>query len=428
MLGAGGGGGDEPSEAQAPTSAETTNQHHTITGQPPRGGIRWQIYQTTARRSSLFGGTLLVLALIACQAPLLETSEADLRRLEGTVKTRNNGFRTVDIEVFDETSLIVTAQVLSPGQLVHVRQLVDPEGEIVFDAEDWFSPVDEQKSNAAFLASVSSLNWPVSERDPPLVPGRWTALVGLTDSERAFVRDDVRVDVLLKQDADLDAGRLRIVLLHEEDEDPGFAVALDQAKAIWTELYGQIGVAVDFEDWVSSEDDLGAPTAGDPRYVGIAEDVGVRSIVVALSETIDTSSIDIDGALGEIIGLSGGIPGAVVPSQRSAVQVSLLSAACPDGVFSAPEIRLLAETMAHECAHYLGLFHPVEASVGGESWAVYDALDDTPRCGSERECVRKLGENLMFPFPICDAGDTCEPQERLSGLQVGVMHRYVGVR
>ncbi|MEM6926415.1 MAG: hypothetical protein AAF602_05775 [Myxococcota bacterium] len=126
--------------------------------------------------------------------------------------------------------MIVTAQTLGNGDLVHVRQLVDPDGTVVYDAEDWFEPADEQKTNAGFLASVSSLNWPVSADDPPLTPGRWSALIGQTDAEGAFVAGDVEVDVVFKTDPDFDAGRLRVVLLRSDNEDPGLEVALDRPR------------------------------------------------------------------------------------------------------------------------------------------------------------------------------------------------------
>ncbi len=365
--------------------------------------------------------------LFACQSPLQESVDGGFRRLQGTVRTRGSGFRAVDIDVGDEDAMMITAQPLREGDLVHVRQLVDPDGVVVFDAEDWFGEADEQKTNAAFLASVSNLNWPVAPTDAPLVPGRWTALVGLTDSEIDFVAGDVRLDVVFKRDADFDDGRVRVVLLHPEGEDPALRVALDQAKGIWTELYAQVGIEVDFEDWVTPYDDLSPPTVGDDRYAGIQALTGIRTVVVVLVDAIDTTGLPIDPDLGEIVGLAGGIPGAVVPTRRSAIQVGTLAAAGVDGRFEGDDIRLLAETMAHETAHYLGLFHPVEAIAGDIPWSTFDTLGDTPRCRSRTRCEDVLGSNLMFPFAVCDPVEGCEPQEQLTDEQGEVMQRYVGV-
>ena len=111
-----------------------------------------------------------------------------------------------------------------------------------------------------------------------------------------------------------------------------------------------------------------------------------------------------------------------MPTTRSAVQISSLLASGPDGEFNAEDTRLLAETMAHEVAHYLGLFHPVEST-----WDAWDVLSDTPECQREGECVDELGDNLMFPFPVCGPS-SCTPQDRLTDQQAGVANRYVGVR
>ena len=110
-----------------------------------------------------------------------------------------------------------------------------------------------------------------------------------------------------------------------------------------------------------------------------------------------------------------------MPTPRSGVLISADLAAGPNGEFSPEERRLLAETMAHEVGHYLGLFHPVETT-----WETWDVLDDTPTCDDEFECVEELGGNLMFPFPVC-AGFTCTPQENITEDQRTVLNRYVGV-
>jgi hypothetical protein len=61
----------------------------------------------------------------------------------------------------------------------------------------------------------------------------------------------------------------------------------------------------------------------------------------------------------------------------------------------------LGRTLAHEIAHYLGLFHTSEAD-----GSVFDALDDTPECRSDRDadrnglsvadCAGAGADNLMF--------------------------------
>ena len=65
------------------------------------------------------------------------------------------------------------------------------------------------------------------------------------------------------------------------------------------------------------------------------------------------------------IGQAGSNPGALAPSPRSAIAISYNAAAGGDGVIDSQddrndlahtsEVRLMAEAMAHEILHYLGL-------------------------------------------------------------------------
>jgi hypothetical protein len=41
-------------------------------------------------------------------------------------------------------------------------------------------------------------------------------------------------------------------------------------------------------------------------------------------------------------------------------------------------------------------------------------------------CENNLGDNLMYPYPIC-AGARCTRQDQLTEDQQGVAHRYLGV-
>ena len=94
----------------------------------------------------------------------------------------------------------------------------------------------------------------------------------------------------------------------------------------------------------------------------------------------------------------------------------------PDALFSDEEVRILGETMAHEVGHLLGLFHPVEIDL--DAW---DALADTPRCERTSRCETQLGDNVMFPYPVCNWGG-CQSQGNMTTDQVHVVRNYVGVR
>lgn len=81
----------------------------------------------------------------------------------------------------------------------------------------------------------------------------------------------------------------------------------------------------------------------------------------------------------------------------------------------AGDARRMGRTLAHELAHYLGLFHTSEAD-----GRVLDALDDTPECRAARDvggdgldaadCAAAGADNLMF-WSVTE-GTTLSPQQR----------------
>ena len=90
------------------------------------------------------------------------------------------------------------------------------------------------------------------------------------------------------------------------------------------------------------------------------------------------------------------LPGTLLPGPRSVTLVGWLNHAGVDGVLDADEEQILAETIAHEVGHYVGLFHPVESDY--DSW---DAIPDTVECKEFYTCEQQLGKILMYPYPVC---------------------------
>ncbi len=92
-----------------------------------------------------------------------------------------------------------------------------------------------------------------------------------------------------------------------------------------------------------------------------------------------------------VVGISGGLPGPpITGTPHSGVIVSSF------GGFSfetEAERKVLAETMAHETGHYLGLYHTTED--GGLD---FDPISDTPQCHSNDPSPDTCpdGTNLMF--------------------------------
>lgn len=352
-----------------------------------------------------------------CSRSFLEEELDGTRHVWTRLTSNGNGSAHVKLGVdAGESAMLATARVDPPLQ-VHFRSLKGPFGEEVFQAFEW-NQSPYSKTNAGFVADVVSLNWPVGDEDSSLSPGRWEFEFGVVDETQQYTSAPVFLDVLLKPDETFQSGELRVSIVYTEglDRDQGLRAAVDEANDIWRDLYGSMGIDIVFNDYAFPDDDLLPPAFGEEQaYIDIAADTAPRSVNLVISEQIQGDGLD------DIFGIAGDIPGPLIPTTRSAVQISALLAAGPDGAFNAEDTRLLAETMAHEVAHYLGLFHPVEST-----WDAWDVLSDTSECDSEGDCVETLGDNLMFPFPVCGPA-TCTPQDRLTGQQAGVANRYVGV-
>jgi len=228
---------------------------------------------------------------------------------------------------------------------------------------------------------------------------------------------EVDLDVLLKQDPDLENGLLEVDLVYAgaAAEDTELERAIGEAIEVWTDLYDQIGIELSLTERTWEEaGGIAPPGFGSGElYEAISDSAPLGSVVVVVVDELE----DAEG----IYGVAGGIPGALVGSERSVVSVNAITNSGPDLVFSEEEERLLGETMAHEVLHYLGLFHPVEPD-----WALWDALADTPECDSQMPCEQALGENLMFPYPLCTPTG-CTPQTLLTAQQGGTANRYTGV-
>lgn len=358
---------------------------------------------------------LTLMSLTGCKKGFVEEYIEGLRHLETRTNSQRNGTARVEIEVLPgETEVLVTAEV-PEGYRTHVRAVYDPNEQVVFQAFDW-TGTEYSKTNAGYVSPTVTLNWPVSEDDDELLPGPYTFEFGVVDEGEAYQSQPVFFDALLKADDEFDEGDLRIdiVFIDGLEDDDDLRDTVDTAIGIWEGLYGGIGIDIDVEQFAYDESSLAPPAFGDAEaYTDLATVTRFRAVNVVLAPSIESYE--------QIFGIAGDIPGPLIATGRSAVLINASLSAGADGRFSAEETRLLAETMAHEVGHFLGLFHPVETS-----WEQWDVLDDTDECETELECVRDLGNNLMFPFPVC-AGFTCTPQNDITDAQADVAHRYVGV-
>ena len=355
--------------------------------------------------------------LIACaiEAEVVETVEQELRHLHVELIADNQGRARLPIEVLKgERALLATAQV-EGGRTAHFVSLVDPAGEVVLASSAW-EATSRSRTNGLFPASTVSLNWPISAGDRPLTPGPWTLELGVID-DREYASGPLALDVHLSRASSFSEGHLDVAVVYTGDlgADAGLREAVRAATSQWKELVAEHGLTLSFTpvQWPDAAP-TDSPAADVERtYADIAAALGPRTLVIVLVEQLFGS--------GDALGVAGDIPGPLVATERSAVAVSFLGTAGPDLRYDAEEIRLLAETLAHEAGHYLGLFHPVE-----QGWSHWDSLDDTPSCSDQGTCEDRLGANLMFPYPVCFP-PPCAPQGTLSSDQAGVLHRNTAV-
>jgi hypothetical protein len=338
-----------------------------------------------------------------------------------TKSSTAEGSVTISVDVpKGGTAFMVTGVGPSEGDYyVTLEQITSPAGKVVFDWQDWAGST-ETLTDAIYAQSgpVGVVQWPIRGVDGPLTSGTWKVKLDTLenyDNLRYASGVDVTATTLVKRDPDFSAGNLsaRIVWARGVDKNPGLQDAMAAAVLRWQEIWGGAGLTVDVTYATSDID---------PSL-----DFGSNGSEGVLNAALDGSGHDLQIIVGDYIegdptlfGLAAGIPGSVVPSEHTFVLLSWLVHAGQNGVFNDEEIRIMGETLAHEPGHFMGLAHPVE-----QSYAAWDSLDDTEQCKSERPCEDDLGQNVMFPYPVCPSFTSCEPQGELTSEQATLMNQYI---
>ena len=335
---------------------------------------------------------------------------------DGDLETRTfsadsvEGMATLDVELDGQEAFQLTA---TSGQLVAVEAIYDDDGDRVLYWEDWYG--SQSLTGAIWLEGKDTvLNWPVRAEDRELSSGTWTVEVGVVDSEGYYTDATVNATLKLKQDADLLDGRVKARIVYAEglSQDAVVSAGVEAAVTRWEEVWAPYGLELEptyeSSSYSSDQDFPGESSEHDD----LAEGSSGSEVTVLVAETID-------GGM-DYYGIAGSIPGTLGQTSRALVVVSWLANAGGDGAFNDDDVRLFGETLAHEVGHYMGLFHPVEMT-----FDYWDALDDTDDCANQSGCESTLGDNLMFPYPVCD-WTSCIAQDQLTGGQTGVSHRYTG--
>ena len=344
------------------------------------------------------------------------SSSSDPIRLESdafSATTNQSGKFQVQLDVPEDA---VAFQITADSDVRPAfSSVVDPSGKTVLDSADWFDSPEQITLSFFAQRTTTALNWPIREIDGPLAPGLWTVHLVAIDGRYYASRSDVDVSTDLKFDPDLSTGHIsvQVVWANGVDKEKGVAEAVEAATDRWAEIWGKQGIEMSYHYVTSNLDprlkftDTGAEGI---RTVSEIKEPGELQLIIG----------DMVGNQQGTFGVSAGIPGTVEPSPSTYVVLAWMTHAGPDGKFDKDEIRLMGETMAHECAHYTGLFHPVEST-----YRFWDALDDTPECQNENSCDSQLGQNVMYPYPICTS-QSCNPQGQLTDEQGRVMNQFVG--
>lgn len=303
------------------------------------------------------------------------------------------GFRVLDLTIGITSATAFQNVATYKGKFLATSTLVAPNGATVVPGPS------NLLTTAAIIPSdsVNTLNYQTRAADPAVTPGNYKQRL-LYDAGGPANATGV---LLAKNDANLTAGSLvlNIFLVGNEVQKTTNRQVIEEAITAYKAIFSSIGIAVNesYTDVNSTFGVLPNPILGSSFYGNLASGVGQLSLNMFIGETISADNTqNVGNELDGVVGIASNIPGPAVATDFSAVVVSLTQHQGPDGQFSQEEKSVFAETMAHECGHYLGLFHPVESS-----FDEFDPLDDTATCTSLSQCITNgIAGNLMYPSVV----------------------------
>ncbi len=220
--------------------------------------------------------------------------------------------------------------------------------------------------------------------------------------------DNVRVWAIINHRGDPQGGNLDVNFifcgipdLHASNApgNPNFLVVLNEFRRIFALANIQVNVVGHFDCDPSDQ----------TRFALINIENGELRDLLATSQNISNRALNFFFVRGfedgQVLGVAGKIggPPLIQGTRYSGVVVSTLGG--PIGEMTQEDLLLQGSTVAHEGAHYLGLYHPTEAEGSGRG--LVDPIGDTPECpassdlnGNEQvsaaECRQFDGANLMF--------------------------------
>ncbi len=296
-------------------------------------------------------------------------------------------------------------------------ELRNPSGTLVASAND------NPPKSFGTLAGVdlNVLPYPALGSDEAVVRGTYVQKLTLKNP------GEISGTLIGKRDPDTETGTLRanVFLVGATIQEAGNRSAVYAAVDRWAEIYGATGITVveRYFDVQSDDSVVPNPYDGSSFYSTHTAAAGIQW--PAVNVFVGLSIASVDDAAGDgfnVLGISGGIPGAAIPTPFSAVAVSFNAFAGSDGAVNAIEARLMGETFAHEAGHYLGLFHPVNINTANpdSAYVTGDPLSDTPTCANQAACIANgLITNLMYPvYTGITQEDVTAQQSTVLNLQV----------
>jgi len=310
----------------------------------------------------LFAGCEIAEKGIRCERTTLN----GLETCRYTTSTNARGIAQVDVELDSaDAALMITG---ASDSLLAFETIYNADGDRVLYWEDW---IDDQGLTGAFYveSNESTINWPVRAEDAPLEPGKWTFELAAIDNNVFDVNnEDIDITVQVHEDSDFETGTMFIEIVYAQGVGDNSTVveATEAAVEVWREIYGNIGITLEISYRTDPNLDATLTDLSEGGSDAIAEQSAAgddTDITVLIGENI--------GELGGVYGISGGIPGSLVSTSRSAAVISWLPSAGLDATFDAQELRIYGETLAQEARHYAGLLPPVE-----QGWDGWESLSD----------------------------------------------------
>jgi hypothetical protein len=376
---------------------------------------------------------MIFLVTLSCsdkskEASINETAACDRELHSWSAEDESDGDAMVEVEIESNgelRSVLLSVASADGDNLPLLYEIEDPDGEIQFSAEEWWSSPDILTMAPFPFSTISIANWPVlPDEEREMAEGLWFFRFKTLNNWNYADDPQEPVKITVHENSASEARRclhVQIVWTEGLTESDRLVEDVETAMDVFEGILALQDIDI-HATWIESGLDpvLPSPGEGSAEILELVAAGPPDTLSIIIGETIEVLS---EGLAGE----SGGIPGALHATDHSAVVIAWLELAGISGSLEDSEVQMLGETIAHEVGHYTGLVHPVQFDEDLNIVA-WDALEDTSHCNDVDICIEKLSSNVMFPYLLCDWTDYCDSQDEVTPQQSLVMRTYTGVR